>query len=143
MVIDTKLAFAELLKTLCDERKIAERGRQAFFVRLLKANGLKISQPGVKKYFDGEALPDTPKAVVIAKFFNINVNDLLSGNKHYKTLTKDQHSVEQQSSSYNWPFGDRITQSEYFSLTPTQQAQIENRIKIYLEDNSIKPSNKK
>lgn len=134
MVIDTKMAFATLLKQLCHDAGLKERGRQAFIVRLLKQNGFVISQPAVKKWFDGEALPDTDKALVLANFFKYSVTELLSGAKQ-SDQSKNFHQVSQSPVTYNWPFGDQITQSEYNSLSDSQKNLIISRIKTYLEDN--------
>lgn len=134
MVIEAKLAFATLLKQLCDKADLKERGRQAFIVRLLKQNGIVISQPAVKKWFDGEALPDTDKALVLASFFKYSVTDLLSGIKQSDNL-KNFQQVNQSPVTYNWPFGDEVSQSEYDSLSKSQKDLIIARIKTYLEDN--------
>ena len=134
MVIDTKMAFATLLKQLCNDKDLKERGRQAFIVRLLKSHGFVISQPAVKKWFDGESLPDTDKALVLANYFKISVTDLLSGiNKTDES--KNFHQVNQSPVTYNWPFGDDVSHSEYNSLSKSQKDLIIARIKTYIEDN--------
>lgn len=137
MVIDTKMAFATLLKQLCNDVDLKERGRQAFIVRLLKSHGFVISQPAVKKWFDGESLPDTDKALVLANYFKISVTDLLSGIK--KTVdSKNFHQANQSPVTYNWPFGDKISPAEYNSLSAKQKELVIARIQTYLDDNKIK-----
>ncbi|HSH86868.1 MAG TPA: hypothetical protein VK958_06415 [Methylophilus sp.] len=132
------MAFAALLKQLCEDAGLKERGRQADIVRLFKHHGIVISQPAVKKYFDGEALPDMDKALVLAKAFDYNVNDLLSGTKK-TTKSKNFDQVNQSPVTYSsWPFGEKITPDEYNSLLPKQKELVIARILTYLDDNSIK-----
>ncbi|MFL9610202.1 hypothetical protein ACKF11_08975 [Methylobacillus sp. Pita2] len=142
MVINNKRAFSELLIKLCEADGLLERGRQAALVRYLKGKGHKISQPAVKKWFDGESLPETDKALDLARMFHISVDDLLSGNKealHKRKQSQAGRSNEPHNEiKSEWPFGDRITPEQYSTLYKDQKENIENRIQIFLDDNAIK-----
>ncbi|MDR5170710.1 helix-turn-helix transcriptional regulator [Methylobacillus flagellatus] len=133
MVMDKKRAFADLLVALCEKKNLEERGRQAALVRALKADGITVTQPAVKKWLDGDSMPSMAKAVGIAKFFNIQVSDLLSGNK--QALVKlNSYQVEETSlntpnvGKSDWPFGASVTPAQYEVLTTDEKDAVVNVI---------------
>lgn len=133
MVMDKKRAFAELLIALCEKRNLEERGRQAALVRALKADGITVTQPAVKKWLDGDSMPSMAKAVGIAKFFNITVSDLLSGNKQVLGKLNSYQIAEpapetQYSDKPDWPFGTSVTPAQYGALTQDERDAVVNVI---------------
>lgn len=140
MVITNKRAFAELLIELCESAGMPERGRQAALVRYMKSKGHQISQPAVKKWFDGESLPEVDKAIDLAKLFSVSIDDLFAGKKNLSSTTPS--SIAQSGSSNlnqgQWPFENRISPEQYSSLTSEQRNKVEARINLYLEDNAVK-----
>jgi len=71
---DTRLAFAERLIEICTEKGLKAHGRQAALARLLK-----VTQPAVKKWFDGDAIPDTDKIIDLAVWGNVCFEWLITG----------------------------------------------------------------
>lgn len=71
---DARLAFSERLIEICSNKKLRPHGRQAALARLLK-----ITQPAVKKWFDGDSLPDTDKIIELAIWGGVCFEWLLTG----------------------------------------------------------------
>lgn len=71
---DARLAFAERLVEICTENKLRPHGRQAALARMLK-----ITQPAVKKWFDGESIPDTEKIIELATWAGVCFEWLMTG----------------------------------------------------------------
>lgn len=71
---DVRLAFAERLIEICADKGLKAHGRQAALARQMK-----ISQPAAKKWFDGDAMPDTDKIVEIALWGNVSFEWLMTG----------------------------------------------------------------
>lgn len=71
---DARLAFADRLIEICTEKKLKPHGRQAALGRILK-----VTQPGVKKWFDGESLPDTDKLIELAIWGEVCFEWLMTG----------------------------------------------------------------
>lgn len=71
---DARLAFAERLIEICTEKNLRAHGRQAALGRLLK-----VTQPGVKKWFDGESIPDTEKVIELATWGGVCFEWLMTG----------------------------------------------------------------
>lgn len=71
---DVRLAFSERLIEICTEKKLRPHGRQAALARLLK-----ITQPAVKKWFDGDSIPDTDKVIELAVWGGVCFEWLLTG----------------------------------------------------------------
>jgi hypothetical protein len=71
---DARLAFAERLIEICTEKKLRPHGRQAALGRLFR-----VTQPAVKKWFDGTSLPDTEKTIEIAQWGGVCFEWLMTG----------------------------------------------------------------
>jgi hypothetical protein len=71
--------FAERLAEICLDRGLKPHGRQAGLVRMMKTHGLQVTQPGVKKWFDGEAIPDTDKCIELAIWSGVQFEWLMTG----------------------------------------------------------------
>lgn len=71
---DVRLAFSERLIEICTEKNLRPHGRQAALARLLK-----ITQPAVKKWFDGESIPDTDKVIELAVWGGVCFEWLMTG----------------------------------------------------------------
>jgi transcriptional regulator with XRE-family HTH domain len=74
MEIQARLAFAQRLHEICEDRKLPQRGRQT---ALAKRFG--VSYQAVKKWLDGVGYPNTDLVVSIAEWGEVNVNWLLQG----------------------------------------------------------------
>ena len=71
---DARLAFAERLIEICTEKGLKAHGRQAALARQLK-----VTQPAVKKWFDGDSIPDTDKIIDLAIWGNVCFEWLTTG----------------------------------------------------------------
>jgi transcriptional regulator with XRE-family HTH domain len=87
---DARLAFADRLKQMCADKDLREHGRQAALARLLK-----ISQPAVKKWFDGEALPEMEKLVDLAIWGGVAIEWLVTG-RGAKRISGDPYTAQTQ-----------------------------------------------
>ena len=76
---DARIAFAERLSEVCSDKGLRPHGRQAAMVRNLKARGIDVTQPAVKKWFDGEVIPDTDKCIEIAIWGDVCFEWLMTG----------------------------------------------------------------
>ncbi len=71
---DPKLAFAERLKEIADAKGLKQRGRQSALAKLLD-----ITQPAVKKWFDGDSLPELEHMIRLATWAGVCVEWLCTG----------------------------------------------------------------
>jgi hypothetical protein len=85
---DAGLLFANRLAEICSDHNFKAHGRQAALVRVLKDRGVTVTQPAVKKWFDGEAIPDAEKCIEIASWAKICYEWLMTGRgpKHINEL---------------------------------------------------------
>lgn len=81
---EIKQAFAQRLHEAMDAQGYSKRGRARI---LSKEFG--ISDKGAGKWLNGEAIPETSKIPILARFLNINAEWLLSGS----STSKFEHNV--------------------------------------------------
>jgi hypothetical protein len=74
-----RLGFSERLAEICADRKLFQHGRQAALMRVFKGQGMKVSQPAIKKWFDRESLPETEKIIFLAIWADVTVEWLMTG----------------------------------------------------------------
>jgi hypothetical protein len=72
-------AFAARLAEICTDQGLTPRGRQAALVRMLKGRQVDVTQPAVKKWFDGDSLPDMEKCIEIAQWGRVCFEWLMTG----------------------------------------------------------------
>lgn len=94
-VEEIKLGFAARLNELLDEAQVSAKfdGRQEKARALLIPVVGKISQKGVRKWLEGEALPEHAKLIQIAIYFDVNVEWLRTGrgDRGVKSSVSDRH----------------------------------------------------
>lgn len=67
-------SFVSRLNELFDDKKLPNRGRQAFLSKQFR-----VSQPSAKKWLDGINYPEMGKIIEIANWGNVSVEWLLTG----------------------------------------------------------------
>lgn len=76
---DAPLAFSERLAEICHDHGLKPHGRQAALVRIFKSREVEVTQPAVKKWFDGEAIPETEKWIELAQWAGVCFEWLMTG----------------------------------------------------------------
>lgn len=66
--------FAKRLAEVCSDKGVKEHGRQRHIAGLLK-----ISQPAVGKWFNGESFPDLDNMVQLAEWGEVSLDWLMTG----------------------------------------------------------------
>lgn len=72
-------AFAARLAEICQSKGLKPHGRQAGLARVLTSLDRPITQPAIKKWFDGEALPDMDKFILLATWGGVHLEWLMTG----------------------------------------------------------------
>lgn len=83
--------FASRLAEVCQDMGIPEHGRQTRLAELFK-----LTQRGVKRWFDGESFPGVDKAVSIATWANVNFEWLMTGRgtkKRDNTMLNEMRNI--------------------------------------------------
>jgi len=82
------LAFSKRLREICAEKRLKPYGQQAALARLVG-----ISQPGVKRWFDGAVMPETPRLIFLAKWAGVTYEWLSTGRGDKYSPGKESFSV--------------------------------------------------
>lgn len=118
--------------------------------QLYAAEQLEITQGALNQYLNGKIPLNMDAALNFAKLLECEVldfsesihNEIINKIKHFTPLhtfnSGDSADQSKDAISVKWPFGDRITPEQYSLLDVEQKANIENRIRIFLDDNAIK-----
>lgn len=69
-----KQLFSNRLINLCDEKGLAERGRQTVLKKICG-----VTQQSVSKWFHAEAIPEYEQCLKLCNYFNVNFEWLLRG----------------------------------------------------------------
>lgn len=80
-------AFAARLAEICAEKGLRDHGRQAELGRILK-----VSQPAVGKWFNGETFPDLDRMVEISEWAGVNLEWLMTGRGPKRSVHPTQQS---------------------------------------------------
>ncbi len=67
-------AFAQRLTEICVDKGVKDHGKQRFLAGLLK-----VSQPAVGKWFNGDSFPELDKMVQLADWASVNLDWLMTG----------------------------------------------------------------
>ncbi|WP_406911851.1 XRE family transcriptional regulator [Klebsiella pneumoniae] len=76
---ETKEAFTARLINVCQQAGITGRGRNKKIADLLNKAGVDVTTPGVWKWFNGQAKPDSLKIVALSKLFGVRAEWLEYG----------------------------------------------------------------
>jgi len=81
--------FADRLKTALERSGFPdERGRAAIVARKTKA-----SHVAVKKWLDGQGLPDMKHQIVLAQWLNVSINWLSTGQGNMEVINMDSETM--------------------------------------------------
>lgn len=142
---DAQIKEAAKLRALFEkwQDKVADKGGKKPS-QLEAAVKIEMTQGALNQYLNGKIPLNIDAANKFAKLMECKVIDF-SENLHKELieLCNSVNLLNQTQAPYSadrlsWPFGNRISQSEYASLSDEQKIQVENRIKVYLEDNQSK-----
>lgn len=76
---ETKEAFTARLISVCQQAGMTGRGRNKKIADLLNKAGVDVTTPGVWKWFNGQAKPDSLKIVALSKLFGVRAEWLEYG----------------------------------------------------------------